>query len=108
MPIHDRAMTKPCGQTGPALRVDPQRPPCGSASLGKATSLAGATHSHLTTSAGQRGPLEDREQALRFGEPRMSQLHSFQPPERLLLGPGPSPVPPRILGALARPTIGHL
>lgn len=38
----------------------------------------------------------------------MSQLHSFQPPERLLLGPGPSPVPPRILGALARPTIGHL
>ncbi len=27
---------------------------------------------------------------------------------RLLLGPGPSPVSPRILEALARPTIGHL
>lgn len=27
---------------------------------------------------------------------------------RLLLGPGPSPVPPSILEALARPTIGHL
>ncbi len=35
-------------------------------------------------------------------------FHSFEPPERLLLGPGPSPVPPRVLAALARPTIGHL
>ena len=35
-------------------------------------------------------------------------MHSFQPPDRLLLGPGPSNVPPRILAALARPTIGHL
>jgi len=29
-------------------------------------------------------------------------------PNRLLLGPGPSPVPDRILKALAQPTIGHL
>ena len=29
-------------------------------------------------------------------------------PERLLLGSGPSPVPQRVLDALARPTIGHL
>ena len=29
-------------------------------------------------------------------------------PERLLLGSGPSPVPPRVLTALAHPTIGHL
>jgi len=29
-------------------------------------------------------------------------------PERLLLGSGPSPVPARVLEALARPTIGHL
>jgi len=35
-------------------------------------------------------------------------MHSFMPPDRLLLGPGPSPVPPRVLAALARPTIGHL
>jgi alanine-glyoxylate transaminase/serine-glyoxylate transaminase/serine-pyruvate transaminase len=35
-------------------------------------------------------------------------MHSFIPPARLLLGPGPSNVPPRILAALARPTIGHL
>jgi alanine-glyoxylate transaminase/serine-glyoxylate transaminase/serine-pyruvate transaminase len=35
-------------------------------------------------------------------------MQSFQPPARLLLGPGPSNVPPRILAALARPTIGHL
>jgi len=35
-------------------------------------------------------------------------MPSFQPPNVLLLGPGPSPVPRRILDALARPTIGHL
>ncbi len=35
-------------------------------------------------------------------------MQSFIPPERMLLGPGPSNVPPRILAALARPTIGHL
>lgn len=34
--------------------------------------------------------------------------HSFHPPIRTLMGPGPSDVNPRILSALARPTIGHL
>jgi alanine-glyoxylate transaminase/serine-glyoxylate transaminase/serine-pyruvate transaminase len=29
-------------------------------------------------------------------------------PQRMLLGPGPSDVPPRVLEALAKPTIGHL
>ena len=29
-------------------------------------------------------------------------------PQRILLGPGPSDVPPRVLAALGRPTIGHL
>lgn len=33
---------------------------------------------------------------------------SFQPPERILMGPGPSDVHPRVLEAMARPTIGHL
>lgn len=33
---------------------------------------------------------------------------SFIPPRRILMGPGPSDVSPRVLGALARPTIGHL
>ena len=33
---------------------------------------------------------------------------SFYPPIRTLMGPGPSDVSPRVLGALARPTIGHL
>lgn len=32
----------------------------------------------------------------------------FNPPVRTLLGPGPSDVSPRVLQALARPTIGHL
>jgi alanine-glyoxylate transaminase/serine-glyoxylate transaminase/serine-pyruvate transaminase len=35
-------------------------------------------------------------------------LKSFQPNNRLLMGPGPSNVHPRVLKALARPTIGHL
>ena len=33
---------------------------------------------------------------------------SFNPPRRLLMGPGPSDVHPRVLTAMARPTIGHL
>lgn len=35
-------------------------------------------------------------------------VSSFVPPIRTLMGPGPSDVHPRILSALARPTIGHL
>ncbi len=35
--------------------------------------------------------------------PRVSDI-----PSRLCLGPGPSPVPPRVLAALAHPTVGHL
>ncbi|MBU2924487.1 alanine--glyoxylate aminotransferase family protein [Colwellia sp. 4_MG-2023] len=35
-------------------------------------------------------------------------IQSFIPPERTLMGPGPSDVSPRVLSALARPTIGHL
>jgi alanine-glyoxylate transaminase/serine-glyoxylate transaminase/serine-pyruvate transaminase len=34
--------------------------------------------------------------------------NSFFPPQRTLMGPGPSDVSPRVLGALSRPTIGHL
>lgn len=33
---------------------------------------------------------------------------SFHPPKRLLMGPGPSEVDPRVLAAMSRPTIGHL
>ncbi len=33
---------------------------------------------------------------------------TFHPPQRTLMGPGPSDVPPRVLAAMARPTIGHL
>lgn len=39
--------------------------------------------------------------------PAMS-FQSFIPPQRTLMGPGPSDVSPRVLSALARPTIGHL
>lgn len=35
-------------------------------------------------------------------------IKTFHPPQRTLLGPGPSNVNPRILEALSRPTIGHL
>ena len=33
---------------------------------------------------------------------------TFHPPQRILMGPGPSDVSPRVLAASARPTIGHL
>ena len=35
-------------------------------------------------------------------------ITSFQPPRRVLMGPGPSDVHQRVLDAMARPTIGHL
>ncbi|MGB2747001.1 MAG: alanine--glyoxylate aminotransferase family protein [Thiofilum sp.] len=35
-------------------------------------------------------------------------ISSFYPPIRTLMGPGPSDVSPRVLAALARPTLGHL
>ncbi len=35
-------------------------------------------------------------------------LDSFFPPQRTLMGPGPSDVNPQVLAALSRPTIGHL
>lgn len=34
--------------------------------------------------------------------------NSFDPPVRTLMGPGPSDVHPRVLQAMAKPTIGHL
>jgi alanine-glyoxylate transaminase/serine-glyoxylate transaminase/serine-pyruvate transaminase len=33
---------------------------------------------------------------------------SFHPPLRMLMGPGPSDVSPRVLASMSRPTIGHL
>lgn len=38
----------------------------------------------------------------------MTFAKSFQPPKRILMGPGPSDVHQRVRDALARPTIGHL
>jgi alanine-glyoxylate transaminase/serine-glyoxylate transaminase/serine-pyruvate transaminase len=39
----------------------------------------------------------------------MSEQYSqFDPPRRILMGPGPSNVDPRVLLAMARPTVGHL
>ena len=39
---------------------------------------------------------------------RVEGIIPFEPPRRVLMGPGPSDVHPRVLGAMARPTIGHL
>ena len=38
----------------------------------------------------------------------MSEKLSVSPPKRLLYGPGPSQVPPRVYEAMARPIVGHL
>ena len=37
-----------------------------------------------------------------------STVATFHPPQRTLMGPGPSDVHPRILEAMSRPTISHL
>lgn len=39
---------------------------------------------------------------------QIKEMTSFQPPQRHLMGPGPSDIHPRVLAALSRPTIGHL
>jgi alanine-glyoxylate transaminase / serine-glyoxylate transaminase / serine-pyruvate transaminase len=36
------------------------------------------------------------------------ELESFQPPRRILMGPGPSDISPQVLQALSRPTVCHL
>ena len=36
------------------------------------------------------------------------EFHSFHPPQRTLMGPGPSDVSPRVLAAMSQPTLGHL
>jgi alanine-glyoxylate transaminase/serine-glyoxylate transaminase/serine-pyruvate transaminase len=38
----------------------------------------------------------------------MTDIHSFKPPHRVLMGPGPSNIHPRTLQALGAPIIGHL
>src|SRR5688500_17548671 len=35
-------------------------------------------------------------------------ISTFYPPQRTLMGPGPSDTHPRVLSAMARPTLGHL
>jgi alanine-glyoxylate transaminase/serine-glyoxylate transaminase/serine-pyruvate transaminase len=35
-------------------------------------------------------------------------INSFVPPQRTLMGPGPSDISPQVLQALSRPTVGHL
>src|ERR1051326_7736175 len=38
----------------------------------------------------------------------MQTYTAFQPPPRLLMGPGPSNVAPSVLQSMARPLVGHL
>src|SRR5262249_30322992 len=49
------------------------------------------------------GPKRARVQCAAVTLPR-----EFVPPRRLLLGPGPSQVHPRVLAAMALPLLGHL
>src|SRR2546421_7005419 len=41
-------------------------------------------------------------------EPMSQSYKRFDPPKRILLGPGPSPVDDRVLSAMAAPLLGHL
>src|SRR5436305_50800 len=50
-----------------------------------------------------------RSRAPRAGSCAVTEVPArFEPPRRLLLGPGPSNVHPRVLVAMGRPVIGHL
>ncbi len=40
--------------------------------------------------------------------PTLDKITSFLPPKRILMGPGPSNINPRVLEAMSRPVIGHL
>ena len=40
--------------------------------------------------------------------PQKQTYKRFEPPKRVLLGPGPSPVDDRVLSAMAAPVLGHL
>jgi alanine-glyoxylate transaminase / serine-glyoxylate transaminase / serine-pyruvate transaminase len=51
-------------------------------------------------------PPEDDAPTAQIRGPR--NVAELDPPSRLLLGPGPSPVHPRVMRALAAPTLGHL
>jgi alanine-glyoxylate transaminase / serine-glyoxylate transaminase / serine-pyruvate transaminase len=55
-----------------------------------------------------RGSLKAELQQSNFRLPTMLTSPPLNPPARILLGPGPSDVHPRVLAALAAPTIGHL
>src|ERR1041385_9025354 len=39
---------------------------------------------------------------------QMSAMNPLNPPVRILMGPGPSDIHPRVLEAMAKPTVGHL
>ena len=52
--------------------------------------------------------LRDRVASLAFRGMTTPRTSFIDTPQRVLLGPGPSDVPARVLSALARPTIGHL
>jgi alanine-glyoxylate transaminase/serine-glyoxylate transaminase/serine-pyruvate transaminase len=41
-------------------------------------------------------------------QPNSTSYPALDTPERILLGPGPSMVHPRVLKAMARPLVGHL
>ena len=38
----------------------------------------------------------------------INKISSFYPPQRTLMGPGPSEIHPRVFSAMGRPTIGYL
>ncbi len=79
------------------MDAHPARAATGSASQTTATGSASQT-----TAAGSAS------QTTATGDTSLPLTSPAEPPERLLLGPGPSPVHPEVLAAQARGMIGHL
>ena len=44
---------------------------------------------------------------MKFSKPK-KKINTFYPPQRTLMGPGPSEIHPRVFSAMGRPTIGYL
>src|SRR5262245_59802477 len=88
------------------------RPPSSAIHVGSASFI---TWPGRSCNKGGRGPRADgpkpkkEEKRITMVEQvRAPRYSRFEPPERLLLGPGPSPVDKRVLASMSAPVLGHL
>jgi alanine-glyoxylate transaminase/serine-glyoxylate transaminase/serine-pyruvate transaminase len=62
----------------------------------------------IGSSAANRSPLATFDQQEHRSDTSTCHRNMLNPPPRILLGPGPSDIHPRVLAAMSAPTVGHL